>query len=82
MSYVVTVTFGNTLTNATFASGIKERLDAVKLKELATRLGYDDAEVISAESYKQIRAAAAKKWSSARGITDGGREVRDMRARA
>jgi hypothetical protein len=79
MSFIVSVTYGNTIPHARFASGIKRREDAERLKELAIALGYDDAEVLSAEEYRQVFAARQG------GQTNQGRpaqrsgKMRDMR---
>jgi hypothetical protein len=73
MSWVVRVTYGNTQPLAVFARGIGKREDAEKLKERAISQGFTDAEVLSAEAFKEMCAA------STRGQAYSGRPSRQRR---
>lgn len=70
--FCVIVTYGNTISNAPYAAGV-DRDEAEKLKEHAIGLGYRDARVITSNEFKEIRAAAQRKWSDSRRTETVGR---------
>jgi len=55
-TYAILVTYGNAYPDSRFASGVKTYEDAVRLKDLAVRLGYDDAQIVNAETLRKIMA--------------------------
>lgn len=58
--FVVRCRYGNTIEHALYASGIRHREDAEKLRDRAVGLGYDDASVMTGEEYRALFATGTR----------------------